>query len=281
MKPSDDVKRIVKDHYAQIAGQSREDNAKSCCGAGGCSTIDYAVFAEDYTKLNGYVADADLALGCGIPTEFAQIRPGNTVVDLGSGAGNDAFVSRAIVGESGKVIGVDMTDEMIEKARKNCEKLGFNNVEFRFGDIEKMPISAGTADVIVSNCVLNLVPDKERAFKEIFRVLKVGGHFSISDVVTSTTLPEKILRAAEMYAGCISGALNKTDYLGIIQKTGFANIRVVKEKPIIIPDETLGQYLNDDELKQFRAAGNVLSSVTVYAEKPSCCAPGCCDPKTA
>lgn len=278
MSGSDDVKKLVKEKYAQIAGQTTEENASSCCGVGGCCTVDYAVFAEDYSKMKGYVADADLGLGCGVPTEFAQMKLGDTVIDLGSGAGNDVFVSRAIVGEKGKVIGVDMTEEMITKARANCEKLGFNNVEFRLGDIEKLPVTANGADVVISNCVLNLVPDKEKAFQEIFRVLKTGGHFSISDVVTTDTLPASILKASELYAGCVAGAMKKDEYLALIEKAGFEDIRVVKEKPIHVPDDILLQFLNQDELGRYRTSNNATLSITVYGEKKACCAPGCCGP---
>ncbi len=281
MNGSEEVKKTVKEKYAQIAGQTHEENANSCCGVGGCCTVDYAVFAEDYTRMKGYVADADLGLGCGVPTEFAQMKPGDTVVDLGSGAGNDVFVSRAIVGEKGKVIGVDMTEEMIAKARMNCEKLGFNNVEFRLGDIEKLPLTSNAADVVISNCVLNLVPDKEKAFREIFRVLKTGGHFSISDVVTTGALPEPILRAAELYAGCVAGAMKKEEYLALIEKAGFEEVRVVKEKQISVPDDILLRYLDQDGLGRYRATGTAILSITVYGEKKACCAPGSCGPGKA
>ena len=207
------LKALVKEKYGEIAEQSKEQNASSCCGSGCCSTDVYNIMADDYAKLQGYNADADLGLGCGLPTEFAKIKEGNTVIDLGSGAGNDAFVARAIVGEKGKVIGIDFTEKMVEKARANAEKLGFNNVEFRLGDIEQMPVSANVADVIVSNCVLNLVPNKSNVFKEIYRVLKPGAHFSISDIVLDGQLPDKLKEAAEMYAGCVSGAVQKNTYL--------------------------------------------------------------------
>ncbi|MFZ6010622.1 MAG: arsenite methyltransferase, partial [Bacteroidota bacterium] len=183
METSEQLKQLVKEKYGQIADQSREENASSCCGAGCCGTTDEAVMAEDYSKLQGYVADADLGLGCGLPTEFAHIKAGDVVIDLGSGAGNDAFVARSIVGDAGKVIGVDFTERMIEKARINAAKLGFNNVEFRFGDIENIPVTENEAHVVVSNCVLNLVPNKSRAFSETYRILKPGGHFSVSDIV--------------------------------------------------------------------------------------------------
>ena len=279
MKTSEELKSIVKEKYSEIALQSKEQNSASCCGATGCSTVDYAVFSEKYDHLKGYDPNADLGLGCGLPTEFAKIKQADTVVDLGSGAGNDCFVARAITGEAGKVIGIDMTEAMIDKARENAEKLGFNNVEFRLGEIEKMPLSADHADVIVSNCVLNLVPDKRKAFAEIFRVLKPGGHFSISDVVLSGQLPESVIKVSELYAGCISGAVQKQEYLDIIKEAGFVNITVQKDRAITVPDDIFKQYLSDEEIRQYHASGNGIRSITVYAEKPaekSCCAPGCC-----
>ncbi|MCB0513974.1 MAG: arsenite methyltransferase, partial [Bacteroidetes bacterium] len=221
----------------------------------------------------------DLGLGCGLPTQFAKIKKGDTVIDLGSGAGNDCFVARAETGETGKVIGIDFTEAMIDKARNNAEKLGFNNVEFRQGDIEKMPITANVADVIVSNCVLNLVPNKQAVFAEMYRVLKPGGHFSISDIVLTGELPEKIKSAAEMYAGCVASAIDKDEYLSYIGKVGFVNMQIQKDKPIIVPDDILKNYLNDEEITQYKANDTVIRSITVYAEKPvDCCSPSskCC-----
>ncbi len=276
------LKELVKEKYGEIADQSRENNAASCCGAGGCSTEVYNIMADDYTRLQGYNPDADLGLGCGLPTEFAKIKKGDTVIDLGSGAGNDCFVARAITGESGKVIGIDFTERMIEKARSNAEKLGFNNVEFRFGDIEQMPVSANVADVVVSNCVLNLVPNKFNVLKEVYRVLKPGGHFSISDIVLEGELPAKLREAAEMYAGCVSGAIQKEVYLELIHATGFKNVTVQKEKSILLPDDILRNYFSAEEIQSFRNSNAGIYSVTVYAEKPlteeaaACCAPGCC-----
>ena len=235
--------------------------------------------SDDYTELAGYNPDADLGLGCGLPTEFAKIKEGDVVVDLGSGAGNDCFVARKHTGVSGKVIGVDFTPAMIEKARKNTEKLGFNNVEFRQGDIENMPITSNAADVIISNCVLNLVPNKDAVVKDIFRVLKPGGHFSISDVVLIGKLPEKIRNAAEMYAGCVSGAIQKEVYMELIAINGFDNITIQKEKPIIIPDDILSNYLSGEEIQQFKNSDAGIFSISVYAEKPAAvCTPGggCC-----
>ncbi|HMV08096.1 MAG TPA: arsenite methyltransferase [Cyclobacteriaceae bacterium] len=276
---SDQLKELVKEKYGKIALQSKDDNASSCCGATtGCSTIDYTVMADDYTQLDGYVADADLGLGCGLPTEFAKIKEGDTVVDLGSGAGNDAFVARSIAGEKGKVIGIDFTDKMVEKAKINAEKLGYTNVEFRQGDIENMPLAGNIADVVVSNCVLNLVPNKQQAFAETFRILKKGGHFSVSDIVLVGDLPEGLQKSAEMYAGCVAGAIQKDDYLSIIQQTGFSAITIQKEKRITLPDKILKDYLSFDQIEEFKTGKTGIFSVTVYAEKPeNCCSPGCCD----
>lgn len=267
-----DLKQLVKDKYSEIAEQSKEANAASCCGVGGCATVDYAVFAEEYKDLKGYNPDADLGLGCGLPTEFAQIKEGDTVVDLGSGAGNDCFVARAIVGEKGKVIGVDMTETMIEKARNNAESLGFNNVEFRLGDIEKMPIAAGRADVVVSNCVVNLVPNKKAVMAEVYRVLKAGGHFSISDIVLRGDLPDALKNDAEMYAGCVAGAIQLNEYISIIKEVGFENITIQKDKKIELPAEILAPYGIEDQMETMG-----IYSVTVYAEKPGCDPKaGCC-----
>lgn len=274
---NEELKNVVKEKYGEIAKQTKQANETSCCGATGCgSGVDYTIFSESYDKLEGYNPDADLGLGCGLPTEFAQIKAGDTVVDLGSGAGNDCFVARALVGEKGKVIGVDFTQAMIDKARENAEKLGYNNVEFRYGDIEKIPITANKADVIISNCVLNLVPDKEKAFSEIYRVLKTGGHLSVSDVVLKGKLPETLKQAAEMYAGCVSGAIEMEEYLAIIKHAGLTNIIVQKEKQVEVPDGILLQYLSVDELSAFKQSGAGIFSITVYAEKGvSNCGCGC------
>ena len=178
MKNAFEIKEVVKEKYGQIAGQAKEQNAASCCGATSCCTTDvYNIMADDYSTLEGYNPDADLGLGCGVPTEFANIKEGDTVIDLGSGAGNDCFVARKLAGPAGKIIGVDFTEEMVNRARLNAEKVGFNNVEFRLGDIEELPISSNVADVVISNCVLNLVPDKKKVFAEIFRVLKTKKAF--------------------------------------------------------------------------------------------------------
>ncbi|MBK7561408.1 MAG: arsenite methyltransferase [Chitinophagaceae bacterium] len=278
------IKKLVKEKYSEIANQPREVNASSCCGATGCGTGEvYNIMADDYSTLEGYNPDADLGLGCGLPTEFARIKGGDTVIDLGSGAGNDAFIARRFVGENGKVIGIDFTGPMIDRARENAEKLGLNNVEFRQGDIEDLPVTSNKADVIVSNCVLNLVPNKHKVFSEVYRVLKPGGHFSISDIVLEGALPAKWKEVAELYAGCVSGAIQKSEYLGIIEEAGFKNITLQKDKAIIIPDEILASYLSVDEIGEYKKGETKITSITVYAEKPAkddraCCEPGsgCC-----
>jgi ubiquinone/menaquinone biosynthesis C-methylase UbiE len=276
MNTEQELKELVKEKYSQIANQERTDNLSSCCGATSscCSDEVYSIMADDYSKLDRYNPEADLGLGCGIPTEFAKMKEGDTVVDLGSGAGNDAFVARRIVGEKGKVIGVDFSEAMLQKARTNAEKLNLNNVEFRLGDIDNLPIGSNRADVILSNCVLNLVPDKVKVFLEIYRVLKAGGHFSISDIVLEGALPDKLKKAAEFYAGCVSGAIQKDIYLSLIKNAGFTNLTIQKEKQIHIPDDILLEYLSNDELDQFKKSSVGIYSVTVYAEKP------CCDPNT-
>jgi arsenite methyltransferase len=273
---AEDLKLAVKEIYSEIATQSKTHNESSCCGATSCcSTVDYAVFSDNYIKLKGYNPDADLGLGCGIPTEFAQIKEGDTVIDLGSGAGNDCFVARALVGESGKVTGIDMTEAMIEKARLNAEKMKYTNVEFLLGDIERMPVPDKVADVIISNCVLNLVPDKNKAFAEIYRVLKPGGHISVSDIVLKGELPDKIKHAAEMYAGCVSGAMQRDEYLETISNNGMVKIKVQKEKRTDLPDEILLKYLSKPELDVYKKSGSGIYSITVYAEKSIGCACGC------
>jgi Methylase involved in ubiquinone/menaquinone biosynthesis len=263
----EELKEIVKSKYSEIALQPKEHNATSCCGSGCCSTEVQHIMNDDYSTLEGYNSDADLSLGCGLPTQFAKIKKGDTVLDLGSGAGNDCFVARHETGEMGRVIGIDFTPAMVEKARANAAKMGFANVEFRLGDIEHMPVDHNTVDVVVSNCVLNLVPNKERAISEIYRVLKPSGHFSISDVVLVGDLPEKIQNAAEMYAGCVSGAIQKDDYLATIDRVGFKSITIQKQKQIVVPDDILASYLSSEGIANFKKSGTGIYSITVYAEK--------------
>jgi len=263
---STDVKEIVKEKYGEIATKS----TSSCgceCGSSNNKIVDYTIMSDDYKNVEGYVADADLNLGCGMPTEYAAIKKGNTVVDLGSGAGNDVFIARAITGEKGKVIGIDFTPEMIEKANRNNQKLQYSNVEFKLGEIEEMPLNENIADVVVSNCVLNLVPNKQKAFSEIYRILKPGGHFCVSDIVIKGNLPENLKKSAEMYAGCISGAVQHDEYLGIIKETGFRNIEIKKTKTTSIPDDILKNYLSEEQIAELKKNNFGIFSITVYAEK--------------
>ncbi len=268
-KQSDEeLKNTVRDKYSRISEQSKEYNEGSCCGAGNCSDEVYNIMSDDYSAVEGYNPDADLGLGCGLPTQFARIREGDTVIDLGSGAGNDCFVARHETGPDGKVIGIDFAQPMVTKARENAEKLDFGNVEFRHGDIEEMPVPDSTADVIVSNCVLNLVPNKRNVFSEIMRVLKPGGHFSISDIVLVGELPDPLREDAEMYAGCVAGAIQKEEYLGHIRELGFEDLRIQKEKPIVLPDDILDRYLSDSEVEAFKNGSTGIYSITVFARKP-------------
>ena len=268
MKTSEELKQIVKDKYSEIAKQDKAVNQASCCGATDSSNKVYNIMMDDYSQTEGYVEEADLGLGCGLPTAFAKIQKGDTVIDLGSGAGNDCFVARHETGVEGKVIGIDFTPTMIEKARSNAEKLGYNNVEFREGDIDDMPVNDNVADVIVSNCVLNLVPDKQKVINEIYRTLKPGGHFSISDIVLVGDLPDALRQDAEMYAGCVAGAIQKSAYLGYIEDAGFKSITLQKEKTISIPDDILEKYLDSAGIENLKLGKTGNFSVTVYAEKP-------------
>jgi len=261
------IKDMVRQRYEKVALQDKAINASSCCGTTDSSAEIYTIMAEEYDNLKGYNSDADLGLGCGLPTQFAQIKKGDIVLDLGSGAGNDCFVARAETGETGKVIGIDFSPTMLKKARQNAEKLGFHNVEFREGDIENMPISDNSVDVIVSNCVLNLVPNKKAVFVEMYRVLKDNGHFSISDIVLLGQLPTALQQDAEMYAGCVSGAIQKEEYLDFIKEVGFQNITLQKEKAIFIPTDILQKYLSESEINEFRNGKTGIFSITVFAQK--------------
>ncbi len=226
------IKNEVRKHYAEIARQRSCGCATSCCDKENTITslVDYGKRGED-------VAEANLGLGCGIPTEHAGIKPGNTVLDLGSGAGIDVFLASKTVGPNGRVIGVDMTQEMIDRASANAVKADYTNVEFRLGDIESLPLEEATVDVTISNCVINLAPDKRRVFSEIYRVLKNGGHFTVSDIVTFGNVPEKIRKDVELWAGCIAGALDQNEYLKIIKEIGFKNICIIDVKKFSFPKD--------------------------------------------
>lgn len=255
------MKEVVREKYTEVVQASQSCCGPSCCSPGG------ADFSEGYESLEGYVKDADLGLGCGLPTEFARIQEGDTVLDLGAGAGNDVFIARSLAGESGRVIGLDMTEAMIARARANNRKLGYRNVEFVLGDIEDMPLEDNSIDVAISNCVMNLVPDKDRAYAEVHRVLRPGGHFSISDIVLQGELPSALQEAAAMYAGCVAGAMQKGEYLAAIERAGFSSIKIDKERQLQLPDELLLEYLSQEELKAFHKSGTGIFSINVYAEK--------------
>lgn len=269
METADELKQVVKEKYGEIAKASKSSGCcgPTCCGDSESKIVGYTVMKDEYDHLDGYVAEADLGLGCGLPTEHAGIKKGDTVVDLGSGAGNDVFVARAIVGDEGKVVGIDMTEEMIEKANINNSKLGYKNVEFKLGDIEQMPLKDNLADVVVSNCVLNLVPDKQKAFSEIYRILKPGAHFCLSDIVIQGEMTGELKKSAEMYAGCVSGALQQDEYINKIKETGFKNIEIKKSKRIVLPDDILNQYLSTEGLKEYKKNLKGIFSITVVAYK--------------
>ncbi len=269
MKNAEAIKQQVNDKYSQIARENRNGGCcePSCCGSNDHESFD-TIMSDDYTTLQGYQPEADLGLGCGLPTQFARISTGDTVVDLGSGAGNDCFVARHLTGPEGKVIGIDFSEDMVAKARRNAEKMGYDNVVFVNGDLEDIPLEAQTADVVISNCVLNLVPNKMQVMTEIYRILKPGGHFSISDIVLTGTLPEVLQQEAEMYAGCVAGALQKEEYLLHFRAAGFTQLMIQKEKPITLPDEMLARYLSPTEVQHFQQQDSPIVSVTVYAEKP-------------
>jgi ubiquinone/menaquinone biosynthesis C-methylase UbiE len=266
MKTENELKQIVKEKYGQIA---KDNGGCGCsCGCGPTeNAVDFSIMKDDYSNVQGYVKEADLNLGCGLPTEYAGIKIGNTVVDLGSGAGNDVFIARSIVGETGKVIGIDMTEEMLEKANRNNRKLGYKNIEFKLGDIENMPIEDQFVDVVVSNCVLNLVPNKEKAFAEIYRILKSGAHFCVSDIVIKGKMTPELQKSAELYAGCVSGAIEEEEYLQIIKNAGFKNVEIKKSKKVELPEEVLKLYLSEEGLKEYHENLKGIVSLTVVGYK--------------
>ncbi len=274
MDTNEEIKKIVREKYGEIVTHGKEAAQSACCSPEATTCCgpdaDLTIFSEDYSNLEGYNPDADYGLGCGLPTEYAKIKEGDTVVDLGSGAGNDCFVARQITGKKGRVIGVDMTPNMIDKARENAQKLKLENVEFRLGEIENLPVRNEEADVVVSNCVLNLVPDKKRALSETFRILKKGGHFSVSDIVTYDVIPTGLREEAALYAGCVSGAMIKDAYLEEIRNAGFTNITIQKERKIELPDDLLNKYLNEKQVREYKDDFAGIASITVYGEKPCC-----------
>lgn len=237
MKNPTDIKEIVKKGYGQIAKTS----AQCGCGSCGCSSN---MTVQKQSGEMGYSDDemttvpdgANLGLGCGNPTAIASLKEGDIVLDLGSGAGFDVFLAAKKIGPTGKAIGVDMTDEMLKKARENAKKGGFTNVEFKKGDIENLPIENNSIDVVISNCVINLAPDKLKVFKETYRVLKTGGRLMVSDVVLVKPLPQDLLDDKDLLIGCVSGAILKDKYLDLLKQAGFSDITIHKEIPAFLPE---------------------------------------------
>jgi len=258
------IKEHIKDKYGKIATKGTQGCGCNC----GCGDTQYFdMMQDDYNTVAGYEPVADLNLGCGIPTEFAGIKESDIVLDLGSGAGNDVFIASKIVGEKGKVFGLDMTEEMVDKANFNKYKLKVDNVEFLLGEIEKIPMEDNFVDVVVSNCVLNLVPDKQKAFSEIHRVLKSGGNFCISDIVLDGNLPDRLMSIARFYTGCVTGAEQIADYLNIIKGAGFSKIEIHKKNEIKLPEDLLFDYLEKSEIEAYYKSGTAIYSITVSAVK--------------
>ncbi|MCK9573346.1 MAG: arsenite methyltransferase [Candidatus Omnitrophica bacterium] len=274
-KNKKNIKQIVKEGYAKVAKRG-----VSCCSSGSCCSPSNS--ARGISKTVGYSDDdinavpdgANLGLGCGNPVAIASLKEGDCVLDLGSGAGFDAFLASSRVGKTGKVIGVDMTPEMLKKARANAEKGNYTNVEFRLGEIEKLPVEDNSIDVIISNCVINLSPDKESVFREAFRVLKPGGRLMVSDIVLVKNLPEIIKESIEAYVGCLAGAVMKDEYLNYIKKSGFKGIEIVGESnyPIeaMANDVTAQVVKNNPSIKQkdIKGVESSVASIKVSALKP-------------
>jgi arsenite methyltransferase len=280
MDNNEKMKEAVKEIYSAVSQQSKDQNEKSLCGVGSdCCRFDYTIFSEDYSNLKGYCKTADLGVGCGIPTQSISIKEGDYILDLGSGAGNDCFIARSLVGEKGKVIGLDFTPKMLKKAWENCDKMNYNNVEFRFGDIEDIPVASGIIDVVISNCVINLVPNKRKAFDEIFRVLKLTGFFSVSDVVLSKEVSEKIRSQVDLYAGCVAGAIPKNEYLEIIKTVGF-DYEIKKEKEIELKKENLLKLLSEEDVNEFLKNDIHIYSITIVGRKRVNQTSSCCTKKS-
>ncbi|MDA1028231.1 MAG: arsenite methyltransferase [Bacteroidetes bacterium] len=258
---SEEIKADVRAKYADVA----QTETVGGCGCG-CST-ENPFNLESYESLDGYEISADLGLGCGIPTEVADIRVGQDVLDLGSGAGIDAFVARLIVGSGGSVTGVDFTPEMVALAKANAAKLGYDNVQFVLGDIEQLPFEDASFDRIISNCVLNLVPNKKGAFTEMYRVLRPEGQFTVSDIVLDGELPLSIRQSAEAYAGCVSGAIHLDEYTDLLTKVGFSDVQPPKINEINFSDDFLASYAGASDIAEFRSSGARVLSITVTGKK--------------
>jgi SAM-dependent methyltransferase len=268
MQTEEQIRTLVRERYGAIVREGSSCCAPSCCKSTD-SLAGLDVIGDAYADVAGRVAEADLALGCGVPTRHAALQPGETVLDLGSGAGNDVFIARHEVGPEGHVIGVDMTPEMLAKANANAAKLGYINVEFRLGQIEALPVETDSIDVVISNCVLNLLPDKKPGFTEIFRVLRPGGRFCVSDIVATGVLPKPVRDAAALYVGCVAGALPEAEYVGLLDEAGFAGVRIAETRPIDLPDDVLARHMTADAVAEFRESGVALKSVTVLGVKPA------------
>jgi arsenite methyltransferase len=271
-----EIKRAVREGYASIAKQATSYYAaRSCCGC--------AQAPEEISKRMGYTdeeinavpPESNLGLGCGNPVAMALLNEGETVLDMGAGAGFDCFLASAKVGPKGKVIGVDMTSEMVEKARTNARKAGYTNIDFRQGDLENMPVADNFVDVVISNCVINLVPNKRMVFREAFRVLKPGGRLAVSDVVLRKELPSFVKQSTKAYIGCLAGAIMKEEYLGIIESVGFNNVEVIEETAFPIESllcETsapVAMEMPKISPEDIRDAADSVSSIKVKAIKPS------------
>jgi arsenite methyltransferase len=269
------IKKIVREGYAKVAKQNVSCCAPKqtyCGGAGSAETISKKIGYSD-EEMKAVPQGANLGLGCGNPIALASLKEGETVLDLGSGAGFDCFLAAKAVGLTGRVIGVDMTAEMIEKARQNAAKGNFKNVEFRLGDIENLPVEDNSVDIIISNCVINLVPDKKKAFQEAYRVLKSGGRLMVSDIVLIKELPASIRRSVEAYVGCLSGAIFKAEYLKTIGDTGFKDVKVVQESAfpldVMANDPTAQAILDKPDVSNgdLNQAENSVASIKVSAVK--------------
>ncbi|MFX0097378.1 MAG: arsenite methyltransferase [Candidatus Hodarchaeota archaeon] len=271
------IKKAVRESYAKIAKQSG-----SCCGSKGPSSRNPDLI-KDASKKMGYSREeleaapegSNLGLGCGNPVAISSLKEGDTVLDLGSGAGFDCFLAASKVGENGKVIGVDMTAEMIDRARENARKDNYKNVEFRLGEIENLPVADNSVDVIISNCVINLAPDKRKVFKEAFRVLKPGGRLMVSDIVLYNQLPDIIKNSVEAYSACISGAMMKDDYLDTIKAAGFRDLKITDERSFSIncvniydpKKDTIDRIdLPQKDVENLQNAG---ASISIFAIKPN------------
>jgi len=238
---SSEIKSNVKLRYAEIVSSAGNNKALSCC----CSPAGESTgCCGDSSTLQQSIVESDLGLSCGFPTRYAALQPGETVLDLGSGAGVDAFTAAMQVGEQGMVIGVDFTPEMIERSREIVLKNGLLNVEFRLGDIENLPVDSGSVDAVLSNCVINLVPDKQMVFREIFRVLKPDGRFCISDIVTDVEVPESLKNDLALWAECLSGAVQKDTYLNLITEAGFKNLKIHQLSEFENPGEIQIRFLS-------------------------------------